>query len=302
MINDMTKDFHISIFTAAYNRAKLLNRLFESLLLQSYQNFEWIIVDDGSTDGTEAVVKKFQQADTKFKIRYKKQQNQGKHIAINNGLSEANGDYFYIVDSDDRLPKNALKIINKKVNLIHDQQDIAGIVGLKCFFGGEVVGSNFLEKDLICDLFEYRYKHKHKGDRAEVIKTSVFSNFLFPQYLNENFVPESIVWNRLAKEYKLLYFSENIYECEYLVDGLSSKSIQLRGKNPIGILNLYSELANTSNLSFKIKLKSFINFWRFYFAKPLSKEQKSLIPKASWPSLFLIPIGYLYSLKDRLKN
>lgn len=294
--------FLITVFTPTYNRAKLLQRLFASLQKQTYQNFEWVIVDDGSIDNTEEVVDKMKLETKNFKITYAKQKNQGKHIAINKGLDIAKGDYFFIVDSDDRLPEKSLEIINSKAEKIHLKKEIAGVVGLKCHFGGTPVGTNLLQNELICSLFNYRYKYNHKGDRAEVIKTTIFKKYLFPQYQQEKFIPESIVWNRIAKKYKLLYFPENVYECEYLDDGLSSKSVQLRRENPIGALNLYAELGNSRALKIVYRVKAYVNYWRFFFSKSFSSEQKRIIPKTPWFTYLFIPIGYFLNWSDRKKQ
>ena len=105
----------ITVFTPTYNRAYILPVLFDSLQKQSLKNFEWLIVDDGSTDKTAQVIKKFAQT-ALFEIRYIHQENQGKHVAINTGCQHAKGDLFFIVDSDDFLGNNAIEVLNEKFN------------------------------------------------------------------------------------------------------------------------------------------------------------------------------------------
>ncbi len=292
----------ITIFTPTFNRVQLLPRLYDSLKSQTFTHFEWLIVDDGSTDDTEKIVSKFQKDPSlHFSITYVKQANQGKHIAINVGLQKAKGNYFFIVDSDDRLPKNSLKIIHEKTLQIDAMPNVAGVVGLKCYFDGKTVGSHFLKNDLQCSLFDYRYKYKHQGDRAEIIKTIVFQKFLFPKFNTEKFLPESIVWNRMGKNYDFYYFSENVYECEYLEDGLSAKSLVLRRKYPLGVLNLYAELSRINKIGIQFRAKALINFWRFFFVKTYSKTEKNLIPKIPWYGYLLLPLGLIFSILDSLK-
>lgn len=102
----------ITIFTPTYNRAYTLPKLFESLQAQTSNNFEWLIVDDGSSDDTRELVEHFiTKAD--FKITYIYQENQGKHVAINTALDKASNLYFFTVDSDDYLINNALELIFK---------------------------------------------------------------------------------------------------------------------------------------------------------------------------------------------
>lgn len=296
------KNEFISVFTATYNRSNLLQRLFVSLKEQTYMNFEWVIVDDGSTDDTSHVINQFKK-EALFEIVYEKQTNQGKHIAINKGLQLAKGKYFFIVDSDDRLPKESIQIISNKIQLIDNKENVAGVVGLKCFFDKTIVGSNNLKNDIICSLLEHRYKYKRLGDRAEVIKTAVFRKFKFPKFNTETFVPESIVWNRMALKYSMLFFPENVYECEYLEDGLSSKSIALRRKNPVGISVLYSELTHIKSIDMVTKFKTHINFWRFYWCLSNSLKRKHFFYiKNHFYTIICMPIGTIMYCKDTLVN
>lgn len=289
----------ISIFTATYNRAVLLQRLFASLQEQTYSNFEWVIVDDGSTDDTAKVIDEIKK-EAAFNIVYKKQHNQGKHVAINNGVALAKGNYFYIVDSDDRLPKNALEIVASKILKIKDNTNIAGVVGLKCFFNKETVGFNPLQDDTICSIFEYRYKYKVKGDRAEILKTNILKKYPFPKFNDEKFIPESIVWNRIGLDYKLLFFNDNVYECEYLEDGLSAQSVQLRRKYPKGILNLYAELGKIKAIGVLNRLKAYTNFWRFFFCDTIDAKKNTSLLKKQKAAFLCLPFGFLLYLKDNL--
>lgn len=290
----------ITVFTATYNRAHLLPRLFTSLTEQTASNFEWIIVDDGSTDMTPQVVQKFKDSTT-FPILYYLQENQGKHIAINKGVSSANGAFFFIVDSDDRLPHNSIEIINAKLNQIFGDDKIAGVVGLKCFFNQKVVGSTHIREDIICDIFDYRYDYKVIGDRAEVFKTAILKKIPFPKFGQEKFVPESIVWNRIGQEYNMLFFNENIYECEYLADGLSAHSIALRRQNPKGILSLYSELGRIKKIGIHNRIKVYTNFWRFYFCDKENKRRNIKLVKFELLVLMTLPLGLFFYLRDTSK-
>ena len=112
----------ITVFTPAFNRAKLLPRLYKSLKNQSSINFEWVIVDDGSQDETQQVVQKFIDEGV-LPINYVYQDNKGKHFAINRGVKEANGELFWIVDSDDYLPPNAIAQKKKKYNSVSDNSN-----------------------------------------------------------------------------------------------------------------------------------------------------------------------------------
>lgn len=126
----------ISVFTPTYNRGSLISRVYESLERQTNKDFEWIIVDDGSTDDTEKIVAAFQEKAT-FPIAYKKKHNEGKHVAINVGSTMANGEWFFIVDSDDTLTPDAIEKIEFYCDEIKHDASFAGVVGLRGNARGE---------------------------------------------------------------------------------------------------------------------------------------------------------------------
>lgn len=285
----------ITVFTPTYNRAHLLPKVYKSLLSQTYNNFEWIIVDDGSTDNTGGVVNDFI-AEQKINITYCPQPNKGKHFAINRGVSIAKGELFVILDSDDFLPTQALKIINDQYLEVQNREGIGGVVGRKAFYNGDVVG-NGLKDSVLANPISIRYKHFIKGDLAEVFKTSVLKEFPFPEIENEKFCPEVLVWNRIATKYELLYFNDVVYHCEYLDDGLTSKIVKIRMTSPVASILTYSELE-----SYKIplvqKIKANINFWRFSFNSNWSFFKK-LSRVSPIFSVVGVPLGYIMYLKDK---
>lgn len=103
-----------SIIIPVYNTEKYLNKCFDSLINQNYQNFEVIIINDGSTDNSLEICNKYSNNDNRFKIIDIK--NQGVSTARNIGLNEVTGDYITFLDSDDWLENDALLVINKKIN------------------------------------------------------------------------------------------------------------------------------------------------------------------------------------------
>ena len=286
----------ITIFTPSYNRAYRLNDLYLSLLKQSFQDFEWIIIDDGSTDETERIVKGFL-LDNKIVIRYRKQENKGKHVAINEGVLLAKGLLFFIVDSDDKLPSNALEIINNKFKNLTFRNG-AGVVGRKSNFDRKIVGSSFHFEDKISNPIDIRFKEHLQGDLAEVFVTNILKKYPFPEFENERFCPEALIWNRIANDYDFLYFNESIYECEYLEDGLTSKIVKIRMRGPKASMLYYSELESL-NIPFVQKIKANINFWRFSF----NSSKYSLLQKFKKVNLGFtligLPLGFLLYLKDK---
>ncbi|WP_019037076.1 glycosyltransferase family 2 protein [Psychroflexus tropicus] len=287
----------ITVFTPTYNRAKLLPKLYKSLLNQINQNFEWLIVDDGSYDGTEGLIKSFVKED-KIEIRYFKQKNSGKHIAINKGLDYANGEYFFIVDSDDYLIDESIDKIFKWFE--NAENKIAGVVGRKCFQNSEKIGSKFPNRSFYSNHVQKTYKDNIKGDLAEVYKTEIMRQYKFPCFRNERYVAEGLMWNRIAKKYNSFFIDECIYLAEYQLDGLSSNSVMLRHNSPQYSNLFYTELLEYKSLPFKIRVRTYINLWRFSFNKVslLKKNIKSI----TLVSLVTLPIGLLIFLKEKINN
>ena len=280
----------ITIFTPTYNRAYSLPRLYESLKKQTYNNFEWILVNDGSTDNTDEVVKPWLN-DNVITINYIKQKNGGKHRAINKGIEVAKGDYFFIVDSDDFLPEDSLELVQQHIEEIKNDTTFAGVCGTKCYPNNQRVGGSFPYEILDTDSVSFRIVHKIKGDMAEVWKTSVLKEFPFPEFEGEKFVTEAIVWNKIAKKYKLRYFNKNIYICEYLDDGLTKNIRRHHRNSPKASQLFYSEIIKDNRFDKITRIKSAINFWRY----SINTIGKNLIPL--WVFLFY-PIGLLFYLKD----
>lgn len=253
----------LSIVTPTYNREGLLKRLYISLLSQSCRDFEWLIIDDGSTDNTDVLVQEFLNTSS-LNIKYIKKENGGKHTAVNSGIRNSSGEYIFIVDSDDWLPSNSIELILIKLKLIEKEDNyekIAGICGLKSLRTGLV--GNFLEREGVYNYLDFRYKYKIKGDKAEIFKRSIYLQHLFPEFIGEKFCPEALVINRISKKYDMYFFNEIIYFCEYQNDGLSSKIYTIRKKSPKATLSYYYELFK-SNIPIYFKIRALINYLRFF--------------------------------------
>ncbi len=187
----------ITIFTPTYNRADKLLRVYSSLLAQSKNDFEWLIVDDGSVDMTESVVEKFDK--TKFDIRYYKQKNGGKHRAYNRALKMARGEYFLCLDSDDWLVEQAVEEIihftnKKKENFILAYKENENRVRLSNRFPDGIEKIN---------LFDLNHKFHCNGEFTIIFRTEYAKRFPFPVFQGENFITESVVYDRMASNEKV---------------------------------------------------------------------------------------------------
>ncbi len=213
----------ITIMTPTYNRAYILPIAYDSLKKQTSFDFEWIIVDDGSTDNTEEFVNLWLSDKNRFEITYYKQINGGKHRAVNRGVSLAKYDYFFILDSDDSLTPNAVEKIHEWIADIKDLEGFAGVSGLKGI-GEDAVGGKINTHYIDATNLE-RKKYGLLGDKAEIYRTDILKKYPFPEFDGENFLRESASWDRIAKDgFKLRWYNEIIYICDYIEDGLTKNT------------------------------------------------------------------------------
>lgn len=285
----------ITVLTPSYNRGNLLKNLYQSLRDQIFDDFEWIVVDDGSTDSTSEIIAHFKE-DKKIVIKYIKQSNGGKHTAINAGVKISRGELLIIVDSDDTLPKDSLLIINNQYLKIRVDTTVGGVCGLMAHHDNIVIGNcNLLPQGNISSI-DMRFKYGFLGDVCEVFKTDVLREFPFPEIYNEKFCPEDLVWNRIARKYTLYFFNQVVYYRDYLDGGLTSKIVKIRMKSPIASTICYGEMLDL-DIPIKSKIKAAINYWRFYLCiKNKSKAEKKIAPL--W--ICLLPVGLFFHIKDRL--
>ena len=284
----------ITIFTPTYNRAKTLPILYRSLCLQTCKDFEWLVVDDGSSDETESLIGNYKLQITNyvssFEIRYIKQENGGKHRAINRGVLEAKGELFFIVDSDDHLVPDAVEWICKYYEPVKNDTRFAGISGLRIHPDGTKIGGGSDFGVIDADAIEIRTKYHVKGDMAEVYRTEILRQYPFPDFPGEKFCSEGLIWGRIAQKYKLRYFYHGIYVCEYLSGGLTDTRYSCRVNSPNYSMLLYSELIHHPN-SLMGKVAYALNFWRFGM-----KSDKGFVEKCKqigFPWFFLAPVGLL---------
>lgn len=226
-----------TVFTPCYNRAYIIKNLYNSLQRQTFRDFEWLVIDDGSTDGTNQLFEKILSENPFFPIRYIKTENGGKHRAINRGVLEAEGELFFIVDSDDYLTDDALSIADRVERSIPtaDKQSFAGICGQKGKTYEHGVGSTYSGNDFLDITMLERPQYNITGDKAEIFYTDILRKYPFPEFEGENFVTECVVWDQIAYDgFKLRFFNDIIYICDYLPDGLTAKGKKLFRENPKG--------------------------------------------------------------------
>lgn len=226
-------DYPLTVFTPTYNRAYIIKNVYDSLVLQTEKNFEWLVIDDGSSDNTEELIKSLIE-EKKIHIRYEKKENGGQHTALNRAIEEARGKMLMIVDSDDYLKPNAVERVLYWENTINDKGKYAGVSGLRIHQDGTVIGQKWNSPNPYIDATNFeREKYGLLGDKSEAYYTDILKKYYpIPVFKGENDVEKAVMWNRIAHGgYKVRWFNEGIYVCEYLDDGMSHNIVDVHLKN-----------------------------------------------------------------------
>ena len=248
----------ITVYTATYNRAYVLEDLYNSLIRQTNQNFDWLIIDDGSQDNTRELVSKWIEDDL-IKITYKFQNNKGKMEALNFAHDLISRELNVCVDSDDYLADDAIEIILSEWEKVKGNKKIAGLVGLDVFKTGEVVGTKFPE-DLKYSKFSHFFGKITKGDKKFVYRTDVVKKYpKYPSFPNEKFPAPGYLYRLIDQDYDLYLINKVLCVVEYLEDGISkNKYLQFR-KYPNSFMFYRLELIRLSD-SFQEKYKSAVHY------------------------------------------
>lgn len=278
-----------TVFTPTFNRKELLEKLYKSLQKQTFKDFEWLIVDDGSTDGTKEKVEEFL-SEKKLEIKYYFKENGGKQRAYNFATEKANGELFICLDSDDEYVENGLEIILKYWKKYEKNSDIAGMGYLSTYPNREIIGSSFPEKEMISTQFEIYNKYGVKGDKGLMFRTEIIKKYKFPVFEDEKFITEAVVYNRICEKYKMVYVNEKIEIKEYQEDGLTAKYNNLLLRNPKGQALYHNEI-NSQKLTFKQKILNNAVYYKFckvagYKFGKIFKESKNKLFL-----IFAIPVG-----------
>lgn len=279
----------LTIFTPAYNRAYTLHKCYESLLRQTCKDFEWLIIDDGSTDNTKELVSKWQH-DGKIDIRYIYQENQGMHGAHNTAYENINTEINVCIDSDDYMVDDAVgKII--KFWEQNKSNNIAGIAALDIYENGEIIGTKFPKGIKISTYWDIYHKFKVKGDKKLVYRSDLTKKYPYPIFDGEKYVGLAYKYAKLDSEYKLLLLNEPLCVVTYMDDGSSKNMLKQYRKNPKGFSFLRLEDMKNPKSSFLFKLKSNIH----YVSSSLISKNKNFIKESPCKimTIFCMPLGFI---------
>ena len=189
-----------SVVIPTYNRARMIAKAIESVLEQEFDNWELIIVDDGSTDNTKEVISKY----TDGRIRYIYQDNTERSAARNNGINKAHGKYICFLDSDDYFLKDHLSSFYKTL----EKNDFPEAL-LYCGFmegrGDQLTpstkphfeGLNKVEEILLATVASQRV-----CIHSEILKEYQYDTRF-------RIAEDSELWSRIVEHYPLIYSDHN---------------------------------------------------------------------------------------------
>lgn len=296
-----------TVCTPTFNRARLLQRTYDSLAKQTLPDFEWLVVDDGSTDNTRAVVEELA-GQGRLRVRYFAKRNGGKHTALNLAVREARGELFTVIDSDDWFDPRALERMKHHWDQVpvSERPRLKGVCGLFAYENGEVVGDKFPEDVMVADDLDIDLRYDIEGDKIGCTRTEVMREFPFPEDLSDSvkhsviYIPESLVWHRMGRKYPTRFVNEVFAIKEYQRGGITDRGRVIQARNSKAtLLYIYEMLTCGRPLPLKHTIKNYSNYLRHSLHERLSlREQMGRVPSRLW-CLACLPLGFLLWQKDR---
>lgn len=244
------KETKITIVTPTFNRLNTLPRVYESLKNQTFKDFKWIIMDDGSTDNTKKLVDSFINEDL-IDIEYYWNENQHKFITVFEGIKKVKSKYFMIVDSDDSYPEDTLQILFDEVEQIKNQDEYISVMGLSQFEDGSIVGHKYPDNGFDGSIFDMRYKYKVRGDKFGIFITrtyqSLLKSFDYSSFKNKGYIPQAVFFNTYdANGIKTRFVNKVVRNYHLDEDDQNSVSnTRWSGKNTFGLMEGYKSFINS---------------------------------------------------------
>lgn len=281
---------YFSVCIPTYNRKYILPRALQSLADQTFQDFEVLIIDDGSNDSTEGFVKTYKQS-SKLDIKYFYKENGGKHTALNVGIKEARGKFFLILDSDDIFTNDCLEFFFEKCKNIENAKDICGIIA-RCgdITTRELIGKIFPQENFLTSYIDIHFGtglslfHTGYSDCLEAIKTTIIKQYTWPEIAYARFIPEDYVTDMIGMKFKLIGFNKIVELKEYLKDGITKNQEEYKKRNIDGYLLKY--IWNIQNLLTREDTSILAKFrigYQYFHGLELQKSVSNLNPKIPFP-------------------
>ncbi|NNK88855.1 MAG: glycosyltransferase family 2 protein [Flavobacteriaceae bacterium] len=233
---DYHPDYTFTVFTPLFNRQDTIERVYDSLEAQTFRDFEWVIINDGSTDNSnEKVLELIDRAS--FDVQYRNNTvNQHKMACFIEAIALAKGEFILILDSDDECLPKALEILKNSYEDLPEniKPKCSGVTGLDINSKGEVVGDTYQSSPFYSDTFDSSYIHNIRGDKWGFTKSSILKGIDFNSDLfGKGLIPEGLIWNLIAESgYLTAYINENLLMSH--TDSDDRLSIPDHSKNALG--------------------------------------------------------------------
>ena len=295
-----------SIYTPVFNGAKSIHRVQKSVLSQTFRDFEWIIINDASTDNSSEIIRGLI-GSCDFPVNFiDLPKNIGFNRSMNLAIEKSTGEFFMIAHADDEFVPETLQVLVDAWNTLPAEVQ-KGLQGVKCNCNdqhGNLVGDLFPKDYWIADIFDLVYKSKIKGEKWGFIRTEIRREFPFPE--EEKFVPETVIWHRMYYKYKALFINKSL-RIYYIDDNVNSLSQTTRAKSkfskgkrmlPLDYINLYFPRVGYNP---RIMIVNFLSYWQYTFLSGIGigqglKDITSPVMKLL-ALVFLLP-GYVMSKRD----
>ena len=293
----------ITVFTPTYNRAYIIENLYRSLQRQTFRDFEWLIVDDGSTDNTEELINGWIEDNNDFPIRYYKKENGGKCRAINFGVDLAKGLLFFNVDSDDYLTDDALEKVAQWGESLPKDKKYCGVVGNLGTSPTETPNTPWPEPYRDANLLERYEEYTDKpidGERAWVFYTDIQKKYKYPEFEGENFITPAVTWNRMANDgYLVRIYDDIIWVYEYQPDGLTASGNKRFLERPQGHGLCLREKSEFMHDSFLKKMKM---YYTFYCDHSYHLEKDKIAEYIGAPKFIIHFCAFIHKLKSSIRT
>lgn len=251
---------YLTVFTPTYNRKAMLKRVYRSLLWQTEKDFCWLIVDDGSDDGTDKEVEEFINEGL-LDIRYIRRENGGKMRAHNTGVKACGTELFVCLDSDDYFTKNAVEIIVRAWDKIRNDSRYAGLIAHKGADEAHTLYGAMFPDDSDTTL-KGMYARGFEGETTLAFRTELLKNNLFPEVDGEKYVPEDYVYDKIDRGHVFAVLPHILTVCEIVGSGYTDRAAALRRENPTGWFLYYGQRALDTDMSV-LKIKYISHYMRF---------------------------------------
>ena len=308
IIEFLTKEcmnsFSLTVFTPTYNRATLLQRGYKALCRQTCRDFCWLIIDDGSTDNTGEVVKRWIEED-RIPITYVYKENGGLHTGYNKAIELMDTELCVCIDSDDWMPDDAVeKILSKWEKERSDT--VGGILGLDFYENGIPIGGYFDDSIKSLKMIEMRTKYHHKGDVKVVHRTELLKQLPpMPSFPGEkNFNPIYLFYE-IDVNYPLLLLNDNICFVEYQENGMTNNMINQYVSSPRSFSELRKQKMRRPDVPLTLKFRNAIHYVSSQIMirnrRWLADSPKKLLTLLAAPfgGCLYLYIMYLYNKKKK---